>query len=280
MTTRCCVAIAPFTPWPSRPALRSRGVTMSPRLVVFCFFFVTVILFSAGLSAGLDAQSRAPADDSLAIVVNRGNPVENLSFSELRKIFLGEQTHWSNGRRITVVMLEPGNAERQAVLVQIYKMGEKDFINYFLHGMFTGEIHAAPRPLPSSEEVLKFVLNVPGAIGYVKAPNVNDSVKVVRVESRLPSEKDYLLRLHGKQVVLLARQAALDADDLHRIIHVWGFHVSDGAGNVQDKLEHFFGTRKRSGRSMDFAREHAMQEIIDEVFFAHLVNLHKHSLAL
>jgi len=171
---------------------------MSPRLVVFCFFFVTVILFSAGLSAGLDAQNRAPADDSLAIVVNRGNPVENLSFSELRKIFLGEQTHWSNGRRITVVMLEPGNAERQAVLVQIYKMGEKDFINYFLHGMFTGEIHAAPRPLPSSEEVLKFVLNVPGAIGYVKAPNVNDSVKVVRVESRLPSEKDYLLRLHGK----------------------------------------------------------------------------------
>ena len=86
--------------------------------------------------------------------------------------------------------------------------------------------------------------------------------------------------MQAKQVVLFARQAALDADDLHRIIHVWGFHVSDGAGNVQDKLEHFFGTRKRSGRSMDFAREHAMQEIIDEVFFAHLVNLHKHSLAL
>src|SRR5437588_7764169 len=157
-----------------------------------------VLLSHVLLGTGFAPQSHSATDDSLGIVVNRSNPVENLSFAELRKIFLGEQTHWSNGRRITVVMLEPGNAERQAVLVQIYKMGEKDFINYFLHGMFTGEIHAAPRPLPSSEEVLKFVLNVPGAIGYVKAPNVNDSVKVVRVESRLPSEKDYLLRLHGK----------------------------------------------------------------------------------
>ena len=84
------------------------------------------------------------------------------------------------------------------MLAQIYQMGEKDFINYFLQGMFTGEIHAAPKALPSSAEVLKFVLNVPGAIGYVKNPDVNESVKVVRVESRLPSEKEYLLRLHGK----------------------------------------------------------------------------------
>jgi len=95
-------------------------------------------------------------------------------------------------------MLEPGNSERQAVLAQIYKIGEKDFNNYFLHAMFTGEVHAAPKALPSSPEVLKFVLNVPGAIGYVKTPEVNDSVKVVRVESRLPSEKEYPLHLHGK----------------------------------------------------------------------------------
>lgn len=171
---------------------------MSSRLSVLSFFSATAVLLSAGLSPGLAPQSHAATDDSLAIVVNRTNPVENLSFPELRKIFLGEQTHWSNGRRITVVMFEPGNSERQAVLAQIYKMGEKDFNNYFLHGMFTGEIHAAPKALPSSAEVLKFVLNVPGAIGYVKTPDVNESVKVVRVESRLPSEKEYLLRLHGK----------------------------------------------------------------------------------
>ena len=99
---------------------------------------------------------------------------------------------------ITVVMLEPGRAERQAVLSQIYKMDEKDFNQYFLHSMFTGELHAAPKALGSSTEVLKFVFNIPGAIGYLKSSEVNDSVKVVRIDSRLPGEKDYAIRLHGR----------------------------------------------------------------------------------
>jgi ABC-type phosphate transport system substrate-binding protein len=147
---------------------------------------------------GFAPQARAAADDSLGIVVNRSNPVENLSFAELRKIFLGEQTHWSNGRRITVVMLEAGKQERQAVLTQIYRMDDKDFTKHFLQGMFTGEIHAAPKILANSNEVLKFVLNVPGAIGYVRGPEADESVKVVRVDSRLPGDKDYSIRLHPK----------------------------------------------------------------------------------
>ena len=84
------------------------------------------------------------------------------------------------------------------MLAQIYKMDEKDFNQYFLHSMFTGELHAAPKALGSPAEVLKFVFNIPGAIGYLKPSEVNDSVKVVRIDSRLPGEKDYAIRLHGK----------------------------------------------------------------------------------
>jgi ABC-type phosphate transport system substrate-binding protein len=174
------------------------------RLTISLSLLAATVLLLTGPSAGtneplgLAAQSRAAADDSLAIVANRANPVENLSLDELRKIFLGDQPHWSNGRRITVVMLEQGKQERDVVLKQIYKMGEKDFNGYFLHKMFTGEVHSAPKTLTTSAEVLKFVSNVPGAIGYLKAQDVDESVKVVRIESRLPSEKDYAIRLHAK----------------------------------------------------------------------------------
>jgi ABC-type phosphate transport system substrate-binding protein len=149
---------------------------------------------------GLQAVSTTYRDlaDSLGIVVNRSNPVENLSFAELRKIFLGEQSHWSNGRRITVVMLEPGKQERQAVLTQIYRMDDKDFNRHFSQGMSTGEIHATPKTLATSTEVLKFVFNVPGAIGYVRVTEADDSVKVVHVDSHLPGDKDYSIRLHPK----------------------------------------------------------------------------------
>ena len=142
-----------------------------------------------------DPQGRSAADDCVAIVVNRSNPVENLSFAELRKVFRGEQSHWSNGRRVTIVMLESGKTERQAVLSQIYQMDDKDYTNYFLHNMFTGEIHAAPVALASSADVLKYVLNVQGAIGYVRTMDADESVKIVRVDGVLPCEKDYGIRL-------------------------------------------------------------------------------------
>jgi phosphate transport system substrate-binding protein len=175
-----------------------------PRVTFGLLMLATAILLAPVLPIGTTErlgfapQSRPAADDGLGIVVNRSNPVENLSFAELRKIFMGEQTHWSNGRRITVVMLEAGKQERQAVLTQIYHMDDKDFTKHFLQGMFTGEIHAAPKILATPTEVLKFVLNVPGAIGYVRGAEADESVKVVRVDSRLPGDKDYGIRLHPK----------------------------------------------------------------------------------
>ena len=95
-------------------------------------------------------------------------------------------------------MLEPGKQERQAVLSQIYRMDDKDFDKYFLESTPTGEPHAAPKILSNSTEVLKFVFNVPGAIGYVRVTEADDSVKVVHVDSRLPGDKDYSIRLHPK----------------------------------------------------------------------------------
>ena len=188
-----------------------------PRVTIGLLMLATAILLSqvlpAGTSEPLNFAVFAQPDplpglqalstyrdlaDSLGIVVNRSNPVENLSFAELRKIFLGEQSHWSNGRRITVVMLEPGKQERQAVLTQIYRMDDKDFNKHFLQGMFTGEVHAAPKTLATPTEVLKFVFNVPGAIGYVRVTEADDSVKVVHVDSRLPGDKDYSIRLHPR----------------------------------------------------------------------------------
>jgi ABC-type phosphate transport system substrate-binding protein len=175
-----------------------------PRLTIFLSLLAAAILLSQVLPVwtseplGFAPQGRPAAEDSLGIVVNRSNPVENLSFAELRKIFMGEQTHWSNGRRITVVMLEAGKQERQAVLAQIYRMDDKDFNKHFLQGMFTGEIHAAPKTLATPTEVLKFVFNVPGAIGYVRGTEADESVKVVHVDSRLPGDKDYSIRLHPK----------------------------------------------------------------------------------
>ena len=132
---------------------------------------------------------------NLAIIVNTSNTIDNLSLPELRKVFLGERKHWPNGRRITLVMMEPGQPERKALIREVCQMNETDFSQHFLHGLFTGEVFVSPKTLASPVGVRKFVFNVPGAIGYLRATDVDSSVKVIRVDGRLPDDKEYNLRI-------------------------------------------------------------------------------------
>jgi phosphate transport system substrate-binding protein len=131
----------------------------------------------------------------LAIVVNRSNTVDDLSMAELRKVFLGERSHWPNGRRITLVMREPGEAERKTILKDVCQMNESELKNHFLHGLFTGEILVSPKILATPVGVRKFVFNVPGAIGYLRLTDVDNTVKVVRVDEFLPEDKGYKLHV-------------------------------------------------------------------------------------
>jgi ABC-type phosphate transport system substrate-binding protein len=131
--------------------------------------------------------------EALAIIVNKSNPIYNVSLAELRKIVLVEQTHWSNGRKITIVMREPGQVERSTVLHVIYRMSEREFTRYFLRASYTGENQTIPKTLATAAGVRKFILNVPGGIGFVRASEVDDSVKVLTVDGRAPGEGGYPL---------------------------------------------------------------------------------------
>lgn len=140
-------------------------------------------------------QPRVNPTQVLAIVVNRSNPIGNLSFGELRKIFLGERNHWPNGHRVAIAMLDYGQPERRTVLHSIYRMDEKGYQDYLLREMFQGDVFVSPKTLASPTVVRKFVFNAPGAIGYMRASDVDDSVKVIRIDGLLPEDKDYRLQI-------------------------------------------------------------------------------------
>jgi len=139
---------------------------------------------------------QSSAAEPLAIVVNRSNQVDDLSLTELRTIFLGGRSHWANGRRITLVMREPGEVERKVILRDVCGMNEDQLKTHFLRGLFTGDILLSPKILATPAGVRKFVFNVPGAIGYLRMGDVDVSVKVVRIDHLLPGDKGY--KLHGQ----------------------------------------------------------------------------------
>ena len=157
------------------------------------------VLLFAMIAAGPPAPAAvglaAPPNGALAIVVHRSNPTDDLSLDELRSLFLGERQRWPNGRRITLVLQEPGQPERAAALQLIYRMTEAELSHHFLRAVYHGQAVSAPKTLSSAERVLRFVFNVPGAIACVPARDVDGTVKVLRVDGRPPADAGYPLRL-------------------------------------------------------------------------------------
>jgi ABC-type phosphate transport system substrate-binding protein len=153
-----------------------------------------------GGAAGFRLEETYNPQQTLAIIVNKSNPVDNLPFDELRKIFLGQRSRWANGHRIAVVMLERGQPERQTILREVYRMSENDYNRHLLKGLFTGDVFVAPKTLSSPLVLRKFVFNAPGAIGYLRAADVDSSVKVVRVDGLLPADSEYRLQIDARAV--------------------------------------------------------------------------------
>jgi ABC-type phosphate transport system substrate-binding protein len=124
----------------------------------------------------------------LVFVVNRSNPVDTLTVQEVRMMLLGERSHWPDGSRITVVMREPNQPERDAVLQLVCKLDDRVYTRTILRAVFTGELRSVPKLLDTSAGVLRFIYNVPGAIGYVRASEVNQTVKIARLSAAAPGE--------------------------------------------------------------------------------------------
>ena len=107
---------------------------------------LTILISASGLTSssarvettGAHGEARpvqASQQAELAIIVNKSNPTDNISYSELREYFLAERSHWgSGGGKVRIVMRAPGQAEREAVLHLIYNMNEKGFTSPRLPG--------------------------------------------------------------------------------------------------------------------------------------------------
>jgi ABC-type phosphate transport system substrate-binding protein len=156
-----------------------------------------VLLLAVGvLSGSFDARLADGANGALAIVVNRGNPIDDLTVVELRRIFMFDTQMWPNGRKITILLRETGQPEREEAIRLVCRLSGAEYDRHVLLQTFRGSIGWGPRSIRSATAMQRFVFNVPGAIGYVRADEVDGTAKVLRVGGLRPSDPRYPLR-HG-----------------------------------------------------------------------------------
>ena len=133
--------------------------------------------------------------EGLAIVVNRNNPVDEMTLWQLREVFLGDKRWWSGKRRVLLVTLPRGAAERQTIHRVVDQMNDADLDKYYFFGVYRGEFVTSPATQRTPNDVRAFVAAHPGAIGYLRASDLDDSLKVVRINGLLPGDDGYPLRL-------------------------------------------------------------------------------------
>lgn len=131
--------------------------------------------------SGMILMTAAPASADVVIVVNKANTQTTMSSSDLKRIFLGKKTAFSDGSS-AVAVYQVTNSGVRATFDQNYLGKNSAQMNSFWSKkMFSGE-GVPPKELASDLAVLEFVSNNPGAIGYLDESAVNAAVSTVTIK--------------------------------------------------------------------------------------------------
>ena len=116
------------------------------------------------------------------LVVNRANPVNSLTKKEASNLFLKKVSKWSNGENVQPLDLVENSLVREKFSRDIHGRKVSSIKAYWQKQIFSGR-KIPPAEKKTNTEVLAFVRNNPGAIGYVSTDsNVSSQrVKVLKI---------------------------------------------------------------------------------------------------
>ena len=128
---------------------------------------------------------------NMALVVSAGSKLADVPLADLTKLCKGTQKTWPDGKSFTLVMKDPDSPEMHVVAQKLF-------------GATPGEAKATIAKLNESrltvkivdndEDLLRTVEATPGAAGIIDVYAINSSVKVLRVDGKLPFDIGYVLK--------------------------------------------------------------------------------------
>ena len=120
----------------------------------------------------------AIAFDGIAVIVHPANPLTTITLAEIRQIFSGAVTNWSDLRlpphAIHLITREEGSGTREAF--EHLVMGKQ-------------EITPAAMVQDSNGSVREIVAGDPYSVGYISAGLVDDRVKALAIDGVLPTRE-------------------------------------------------------------------------------------------
>jgi ABC-type phosphate transport system substrate-binding protein len=123
----------------------------------------------------------AAALSGLVIVVHKENPVASLPVTELQRLFRKQTRMWPHGEAVVPVDWDATSAVRQEFSRRVFGRSVREMAEFWVQQNITQGL-TPPSTLKSARAMLRFVVNVPGAIAYVPAGQEDETVKRIDIK--------------------------------------------------------------------------------------------------
>jgi hypothetical protein len=148
-------------------------------------------LAAALFFAALLALPTFPAAKNIAVIMSAGSKTADVQLAELVKLCKGTQKAWSDGRTFMLVMKDPAAPDMHTPVQKLFGMAPADLKAAVPK---LNESRQLVKIVETDEELLRTVGATPGAVGIVDVYAINSSVKVLRVDGKLPFDVGYALK--------------------------------------------------------------------------------------
>ena len=152
---------------------------------------ISLGIFAVVAIAALCARPVCPAVKNMAVVTAAGNKLTEVTLADLGKLCKGTQKVWPDGRTFTLIIHDPESAETKATLTKILGPNATDVKAAIAK---LNETRPVIKLVASDGDLLKTVAATPGAIGILDVYSINSTVKVLRVDGKLPFDPGYALK--------------------------------------------------------------------------------------
>jgi len=105
---------------------------------------------------------------NFVVIVHQGNPVKSFSTQRLKRIFLGEELFWEDGRRILPAGMSDEASATKDFINEIVELSVDGYTAQWRRKLFSGRA-IPPRRVDRIDEMIEFVERNPAAIGFVPA---------------------------------------------------------------------------------------------------------------
>ena len=140
-----------------------------------------------GLTPGVGSAS-AQVDEPLAIITHPDSPVDKVTLSEVRELFLGRSSRLDGEQ----FLLIENAGERERFYADLLSMSTNRLRRHWISLVLSGQNVVPPKTV-DARDVLAEVARVRRSLSFVSFSAVDPSVKVIALDGFRPGEPGYPL---------------------------------------------------------------------------------------